>query len=77
MSRYIFDRMTNKSKTIRLEHSLKSATFASLVLLGLALPPVAFGGAVAALTTPGLDTMEHPELLPLFLPDGTETRQSA
>jgi len=77
MSTYIFGRMTNKSKIIRLEHSLKSATLASLFLLGLALPPVAAGGAVAALTTPGLETMEHPELLPLFLPDGTETRQSS
>jgi hypothetical protein len=36
-----------------------------------------FGGAVAGLADPGLSAMEHPELLPLFLPDGTETRQSS
>jgi hypothetical protein len=36
-----------------------------------------FGGAVATPATPGLAAMEHPELLPLFLPDGTETRQSS
>jgi hypothetical protein len=36
-----------------------------------------FGADVARLADPGLLTMEHPELLPLFLPDGTETRQSS
>jgi hypothetical protein len=36
-----------------------------------------FGGAVAGPVAPGLDAMEHPELLPLFPPDGTETRQSS
>src|SRR6185437_2205991 len=30
-----------------------------------------------SLVAPGLPMMEHPELLPLFLPDGTETRQSS
>ncbi|HTV39739.1 MAG TPA: DUF2961 domain-containing protein [Candidatus Sulfotelmatobacter sp.] len=38
---------------------------------------VAFAGAVATPVLPGLPTMEHPELLPLFPPDGTETRQSS
>lgn len=37
----------------------------------------AFGGAAVSLAPPGLSTMEHPELLPLFLPEGTETRQSS
>lgn len=37
----------------------------------------AFGGAVATRVAPGLSAMEHPELLPLFPPDGTETRQSS
>jgi hypothetical protein len=36
-----------------------------------------FGGSAASLVAPGLPMMEHPELLPLFLPDGTETRQSS
>jgi hypothetical protein len=36
-----------------------------------------FGGATAGLVSPGLSAMEHPELLPLFLPEGTETRQSS
>jgi D-arabinan exo alpha-(1,3)/(1,5)-arabinofuranosidase (non-reducing end) len=49
-----------------------------LGLICLALTqPKAFGGAVARLAAPGLATMAHPELLPLFLPDGTETRQSS
>jgi hypothetical protein len=49
-----------------------------LCLLCLVLAqPKAFGGAVANLVSPGLPTMEHPELLPLFLPEGTETRQSS
>lgn len=42
-----------------------------LALVQLNASPVA--GAV----TPGLATMEHPELLPLFPQDGTETRQSS
>jgi D-arabinan exo alpha-(1,3)/(1,5)-arabinofuranosidase (non-reducing end) len=59
------------------KHALKSLTL-SLGLLCLPLaPPKAFGGAVADLVAPGLPTMDHPELLPIFLPDGTETRQSS
>jgi hypothetical protein len=58
-------------------HALKSV----ILLLGLLcvalIQPKAFGGAVATLATPGLAAMEHPELLPLFPPDGTETRQSS
>ena len=54
----------------------KSLTLASLALLCLALAqPKAFGGAVALPAAPGLPAMEHPELLPLFPPEGTETRQ--
>ena len=37
--------------------------------------PGAFGGAVAGPGAPGLSAMEQPELLPLFPPEGTETRQ--
>jgi hypothetical protein len=48
----------------------------SIGLLGLAPAQAsAFGGAVASWPAPGLAAMEHPELLPLFPPDGTETRQ--
>ena len=62
----------------QLKHAIKSATSASLGLLCLALAQSgATGGTVAASSAPGLATMEHPELLPLFLPDGTETRQSS
>ena len=58
------------------ERALESVTLAWLVLFCLALAqPKAFGGAVAGLAVPGLPAMEHPELLPLFLPEGTETRQ--
>jgi hypothetical protein len=53
----------------------------AILLLGLPClllaQPRAFDGAMADLVAPGLSTMEHPELLPLFLPDGTETRQSS
>jgi Protein of unknown function (DUF2961) len=55
-----------------------------LTLLGLVcltltpnLIPNAFGADAGSLGVPGLTTMEHPEWLPLFLPDGTETRQSS
>ena len=58
-------------------HILKSATLLlALFCLAQAQPKV-FGGAVAALPTPGLAAMEHPELLPLLPQDGTETRQSS
>jgi hypothetical protein len=33
------------------------------------------GGAVACQAAPGLPAMEHPEMLPLFPPEGTETGQ--
>ncbi|HEU5396503.1 MAG TPA: DUF2961 domain-containing protein, partial [Verrucomicrobiae bacterium] len=36
-----------------------------------------FGNETAELSAPGLASMERPELLPLFLPEGTETRQSS
>ncbi len=57
---------------------LKTKRLLLLVLFCLVMAqPKAFGGVVAGLAAPGLATMEHPELLPLFLPDGTETRQSS
>jgi hypothetical protein len=57
---------------------VKRATLALLSLLCLALAlPAAFGGAAAGPVAPGLPAMEHPECLPLFLPEGTETRQSS
>jgi hypothetical protein len=59
------------------KRALKYATLASLCFFCLALAqPKSFCGEVACLVAPGLSAMEHPELLPLFLPDGTETRQS-
>ena len=50
---------------------------ASFLLCLVLAQQVAFGGAVAMPVAPGLPAMEHPELLPLFPPDGTETRQSS
>src|SRR5271156_2233899 len=60
-------------------HYRKRSSAALLVcVLCLALAQWrAFGGAVASAVLPGLATMEHPELLPLLPPDGTETRQSS
>jgi len=56
----------------------KSMTLALLGPLCLLLAqPNAFGGVLAGPVVPGLSAVEHPELLPLFLPDGTETRQSS
>ncbi|HEV2456032.1 MAG TPA: DUF2961 domain-containing protein, partial [Verrucomicrobiae bacterium] len=49
----------------------------SLLFFLLLAQRAAFGGSVATLPAPGLAAMEHPELLPLFPPDGTETRQSS
>src|SRR6202012_2589615 len=51
-------------------------TLLASICLAVAHPNV-FGGETASTGTPGFFTMEHPELLPLFLPDGTETRQSS
>ncbi len=48
-----------------------------LVVICLALAQPSVFGDDAAPVPPGLATMEHPELLPLFPPDGTETRQSS
>lgn len=50
--------------------------FGALLCLAAASPN-AFGGALACPVAPGLSAMEHPELLPLLPPDGTETRQSS
>jgi hypothetical protein len=47
------------------------------LICSIVAQPNVFGGAVASLPAPGLPTMEHPELLPLFLPEGTQTRQSS
>jgi hypothetical protein len=61
-------------------HPRHSVIRVALLLCLLCLPLASlrvFGGAVASLVAPGLPTMEHPELLPLFPPDGTETRQSS
>lgn len=68
-----------KFKMEQAPHSSFGLKVISLIwLLFMVLtPPAAFGGAVATLAVSGLATMEHPELLPLFPPDGTETRQSS
>ncbi len=58
----------------------RNQSFLLAIILVLSLTgaqPMASGGAVASPVAPGLPTMEHPELLPLLPPDGTETRQSS
>ena len=61
-----------------LKRATTSAITASLGLLCLALAqPGAIAGPDTTFPAPGLETMEHPELLPFFLPEGTETRQSS
>jgi hypothetical protein len=52
----------------------KNLALLGLMYIGLAQPRV-FAFAVACPAAPGLAAMEHPELLPLFPPEGTETRQ--
>ena len=48
------------------------------LIIGVALASFRiFGGAVVSQVASGLPAMEHSELLPLFLPEGTETRQSS
>jgi hypothetical protein len=54
---------------------IKSANLLLGLLCLAVAQPGAFGGAMAWPVAPGLSAMEHPELLPLFLPEGTETRQ--
>ena len=67
-----------ESREEMIAHIFRSVTLLLLGLLCLVLvQSKAFGGAVASPAEPGLAAMEHPELLPLFLPDGTETRQSS
>ena len=54
--------------------------FVSLVpglLCAVLMQATVFAGGEASPPQPGFAAMEHPELLPLFLPDGTETRQSS
>ncbi len=75
---YYGRRADNKMNTHILKPRMKNkwTTLASLCLLCLAqAQPQAFSGAVARPAAPGLAAMEHPELLPLFPPDGTETQQ--
>lgn len=55
----------------------KSILALAALICFVAVQAQVFAGAEASLAPPGFSMMEHPELLPLFLPDGTETRQSS